>query len=338
MGTKQMSSRTKRVLHLGSYLYGSSDIVYRMQLSLGRIPSVKSNTRDMQLYRRFFAGPHVREDGAVNWVSDAWLRQEIEHHRPDILICNAGRLSPTAEMHSYLKNLGVFRVGIALSDPDDFSATTRHFARYFDLFYTNTTQSILDYKSIGVTASVLPFAADSDFHRPLNFERHHFDLVVVGEGRPERFEVVRKLREMGVRVKTHGKNWRRWWIESLGFSTQVFGERQIRALNSAPLYISFGKTIAGFTNVKVGLFEAASCGLCVFTERSNEVLSYFEDGDEIITFDSEDELVRKIVEYSQQPERARQVGLRARERVLKEHTWTHRWKKVLEDVSNRSRS
>jgi len=235
-------------------------------------------------------------------------------------------------MHEELRRRGILRVGIALSDPDDFATRTKLFSPYFDVFYTNTEQSLPAYESIGVQCRVLPFAADASFHRPLPNVRRTADVVVVGGARPERKETVARLRATPIKVCTYGQGWRPRWLEVLRLSTAVHGMAQVRAINSAPLYLSFAQTVAGHTNVKVGLFEAAACGVCVLVERFPEVQKYFTDQKEIVLFDSDRDLVEKIQALRKNPEGAQQIGAAARQRVLTEHTWEHRWQKVLEDI------
>lgn len=349
------------VLHFGSYWMGSNDIVNLMQGLLARLPDMKVVGFDVQLYQPT-PSPFVVQDGRVNWIKDETVTELLVRHQPHILICNAGGLSFTPAMHSALAKQGIYRVGIALSDPDDFLQRSRHFAKYFDLFYTNATESVASYADIGVKVKVLPFAADATFHRPLNIPKT-YDVVVVGGMRPERARLVSRLRENGLRVGCFGNGWTtseakrrnarpvsvpefarkslRWlrnryaicrFLPTPSRSTEVHGQDHVVAINSGTVYLSFAQTVAGFTNVKVGLFEAAACGACVLVHDFAELHRYFQPGKEIVTYDTESDAISKARQLCRNTALASQFGVEARKRILAEHTWEHRWREVLADI------
>ena len=95
-----------------------------------------------------------------------------------------------------------------------------------------------------------------------------YDVVIVGHARQERIALVDKLEKI-CSVGTYGAGWK----NSLGV---VNGKKHVDAINSGRMYISFSKTVAGFNNVKVGLFEAIACKQVVFTEYMEELADYFE--------------------------------------------------------------
>lgn len=321
----------QRILYIGSYWQGSNDIVNLMRRSLTRMPGVDVVTFDPRIYE-LTPSPFIVRNGHVNWLSDETVHDLVNQHNPTLLICNAGGLSPTPAMHQHLGGMGIRRIGIALSDPDDFPQRSRHFAGLFDLFYTNTVKAMAQYSAIDVEARLLPFAADPTFHRPLEGPKI-CDVVIVGGKRPERIGLVKALRESGLRVKCHGRGWRGHLLERLGFSSEVHGEDHIKAINSGVVYLSFAATRAGFTNVKVGIFEAAACGACILVEDFEELHRYFEPGYEIITYQCEADAIAQAQRLCEAPEEARRIGEAALKRLMSEHTWEHRWHKVLKDLS-----
>jgi spore maturation protein CgeB len=318
------------ILYIGSNYQGSNDIVNQMRLALSRMPGVKVVSFDPGLYEQP-SSRYVFEQGKVNWLMNHVVERLVEQHHPDTIICVAGGLSLTIEMHQKLAAQGVTRIGIALSDPDDFTSRSKYFAPYFDLFYTNALESLSSYKEIGVDARLLPFAANPFFHRPLRVPQP-YDVVIVGGSRPDRVEMVKAMRFRGLRVKCHGRGWRHRWLVKLGFSTEVHGSEQVAAINSGKLYLSFAATVAGFTNVKVGLFEAAACAACILVQDFPELHNYFEPGTEIVTYTSQDNAIAKARHFSRNPDEAYQIGLAAYARFLSEHTWWHRWHAVLTDL------
>jgi glycosyltransferase involved in cell wall biosynthesis len=344
------------ILHFGSYLYGENDIVNLMQRSLARVQGVDLTAFDARLYGAT-PSPFIQVEGRINWLRDEVLRYLVDQHPPGVVICSAGGLSPSPAMHAYLRERNIVRVGIALSDPDDFADRSKRFSPYFNLFYTNAIGSLNAYQEIGVQAKLLPFAADPTFHRPLRVQKKT-DLVVVGGSRPERVRLVEAMRASDLKVRCYGDGWPLPSPEPAGhlpgflgklfpkvafrsdqkmggrpLSTEVHGEDQVVAINSGTVYLSFARTMAGFTNVKVGVFEAAACGACILVQDFSEIHGYFEPGKEIVTYTSEADAIEKAHNLCRNSRMARQIGRAARRRVLREHSWEHRWQIVLKDVN-----
>lgn len=74
-------------------------------------------------------------------------------------------------------------------------------------------------------------------------------------------------------------------------------------------------------------FEIPMCGGLQITSFTEELSSYFEDGKEIILYNSDDELISKAKFYmkSENESLRKKMKLKARERALKEHTWSRRF-------------
>ena len=151
-----------------------------------------------------------------------------------------------------------------------------------------------------------------------------YDIVVVGHARPERVELVKRLRET-FNVKTYGKNWDKK-------STEVQGIEQVRAINSGKIYLSFPLTMAGFNNVKVGLFEAAACRSCIVMPYVEEVERYFLFGTDILGYTNYQILEELLTEHLKNKKRRLWVANNAYNRFNHEHTWEHRWKSIFHDL------
>jgi spore maturation protein CgeB len=173
----------------------------------------------------------------------------------------------------------------------------------------------------------MPFAASTKIHRPLDIEKKH-DVVVVGGYRGDRVEEIKKLISH-FNVGVYGGGWEKGGIKSYG---NVNGERHVEAINSGLIYISFSKTVAGYNNVKVGLFEAAACKKCIITTDFPEVYEYFKKDEEIITYNNTEELIRKISYLLNNKDEIELISKKSYERFLMEHTWRSRWKTVISKI------
>ncbi|WP_250502564.1 glycosyltransferase [Caballeronia sp. AZ7_KS35] len=80
-------------------------------------------------------------------------------------------------------------------------------------------------------------------------------------------------------------------------------------------------------------FEAAAAGTvqCFFVE-SLEIERYYDEGSEILLFDTPAELRQLIEMLRDEPARAESIALAARERTLRDHTYANRCARVLDVV------
>ncbi len=70
------------------------------------------------------------------------------------------------------------------------------------------------------------------------------------------------------------------------------------------------------------LFEAAACGRAIISDRWAGIDTFFTPGHEILLADSADDVASILQEID--PEECQEIGRRARQRVLAEHTPAHR--------------
>ena len=224
-----------------------------------------------------------------------------------------------------LKMNGVMTVGISLSDPDVFPYNGKIYANKFDLFYTNSKYSLInEYPKTGANIFILPFAASTKHHYYMPEVKKEYDLVVVAHAREDRISVIKKLEKI-CKVGTYGNG----WSNSLG---TVNGLEHVKAINSGRMYLSFARTVAGFDNVKVGLFEAMACNQVVITSYMEELRDYFDIGREILCYKSEDELYSLVEYYLEHTEELEQIRKKGYERFLREHTYKERWDGILKQI------
>ncbi len=77
-------------------------------------------------------------------------------------------------------------------------------------------------------------------------------------------------------------------------------------------------------------FELASAGAAIVSNPYNGVERWFEPGSELLVVESADEAVDAYRRLLDDPGEAEEMGARARERVLDEHTYRHRARRLLE--------
>jgi Glycosyl transferases group 1 len=79
-------------------------------------------------------------------------------------------------------------------------------------------------------------------------------------------------------------------------------------------------------------FELASSGAAIVSNPHDGIERWFEPGSELVVVESADEALAAYRELLADPGAAEEMGRRARERVLDEHTYAHRARRLLELV------
>jgi glycosyltransferase involved in cell wall biosynthesis len=275
--------------------------------------------------------PYDRGTTGPVWLRLSALMDTIDQFHPNLVVCNAGGLGVRPDDAARLRPRA-FLLGIALSDPDVFEASTRHVAPHFDAFLTNAPACVARYEALGASVDVLPIATNEDFYHPVPPRAEmRCDVLLLGRAHPDRVEPGRAL--VG-RFETHvyGEGWDEHGIPSRGL---IFGDDVLAALSSAQASVVFFRTAGGHGLVKVGLFDFAAAGALVVTNRSAEVARSFAYGREILGFETTDDLLDVIERVLARPEEAERIRQAGRARVLRDHTWRVVWPRILGELRTR---
>ena len=316
-----------RILHYGSYWMQNNDVVKVMVDDLSKLCDtheidlkVYTNAPDTRIKTRI-----TTPNGQICILDAEKVKKDILYFKPDAIVLNSGGLVLEDSGFTLLKDLGIVSIGIELSDPDVYPYNGAFYANKFDLFYTNSQYSLTNqYNRDKVNIHLLPFAASTSHHFYMPDMEKTYDLVVVGHARGDRLGVIRELSNR-FKVGAYGSG----WDSGLG---EVNGFEHTKAINGGLMYLSFAKTVAGYDNVKVGLFEAIACNQVVITGYMEELNQYFEIGKEIICYQDENELPGIIDYYLKHEEERERIRKNAYTRFLKDHTYINRWMKVKEDI------
>lgn len=316
-----------KAIHYGSYWMRENDIINVMADDLANLCELKKI--DLKIYdskpdRR--VKTILKEPNTVITLLDhAKIVRDVLRYKPNFVVLNSGGLVFEDKTFEFLKNHHVKTVGLELSDPDVFPYNGAIYAHKFDYFYTNSKYSLENqYDRTKVSINLMPFAASVKHHYYMPDVERKYDIVIVGHARPDRLEIVDKLSEK-YKVGTYGNGWK----HSLGV---VNGLEHVRAINTGKIYLSFSKTMAGYNNVKVGLFEAMACKQVVVTEYMEELADYFEIGEEVLCYNSMDELYGILDYYLTHADALERVREKAYKRFLEEHTYESRWVSIIKEI------
>ena len=198
----------------------------------------------------------------------------------------------------------------------------------FDLWWTSARVSVDWVNAEGGRAIYLPEGCAPSIHHPA--ERQPFDIPVsfVGACYGPRPAMVHFLRRHGVPVQVFGYGWKAMggaaWTED---PVDIFRRSQINLGNGGVLHSE------RITNVKGRDFDIPCTGGGLYLTTYNaDLAQHFRIGEEILCWHSHDEMLELVRHYLPRPDECREMARRARERCLREHRWSHRYIRVLQEL------
>jgi hypothetical protein len=148
------------------------------------------------------------------------------------------------------------------------------------------------------------------------------DVCFVGARYGFRSWFVGQLEKAGVQVQTAGQGWP---------SGSISEAAMIATMQRAKIILGLGGIgwSPNLKNVKGRDFDAPCIGAYV-TSFNPDLAEMFRIGEEIACYSTPDEAIEVVRALLKDPEARRSLAARGRARCLAEHTWGHRFERVLE--------
>jgi len=207
----------------------------------------------------------------------------------------------------------------------------------YDLVLSNSEGGIPRLLELGARrAEPLFWAADPELFAPLAVDKA-YDVFFYGYGDKFRREWMRELvgepsrRLPEVVFALGGRDFR----GDVG-DARVIGDVAFnvfpRAISAARVNLNVTRsahaTVPGSSTCRP--FELAACGAAIVSNPHEGIERWFEPGRELLVVSDADEAAAAYRELLADPAQAVEMGARARERVLDEHTYAHRARRLLE--------
>jgi spore maturation protein CgeB len=147
---------------------------------------------------------------------------------------------------------------------------------------------------------------DPNIHKSeMSFEKKSDTVVFIGLAEPSREEMIQYLIDSAITVKLVGFGWSRFikrnadnkYLKYLG--TAVYGQEYSELIGSSKFALGLlSKRFPELHTTRT--FEIPACGTALLTERNNEMEELFNE-DEVIYFSSQEELVKRLRFFLENP-------------------------------------
>ena len=207
------------------------------------------------------------------------------------------------------------------------------------------------YRSLGVPYLRAPYALNPDALPDASCAAPDRTMLFVGAANYSRIRAAALIRLTGVDLQVRGWGWQ----EALGFKTDSArapstpGKRaarfvvrtllrarvggyleydpMIEELRRAAVVLGLNEGGAGAAArnyLKLRDLELPGMGCCYLAQHHSGLAEVYELGSEVMTFRTPWEAGRLAKDLARRPSECREIGRRARARVLREHTWSAR--------------
>jgi len=275
------------------------------------------------------------------------IRDLAAAHRPDLLLALDGMDLPVEKVDA-VRKLGI-KTAIWLTDDPYYTDLTTKIAPHYDYVFTLERNCIDLYRSLGCRhVYYLPFAAYAGHYRPtLTRSAIRRQISFIGSAYWNRVEFLRpvigRLMEKGLRM--NGIWWDRLpeytlypdqieigkWMGPVETSEVYSGTKIVLNLHRSTLDKTMNNNTAriGAISPNPRTFEISASGTLQLADIRGDLSSFYKLGEEIETFSNSDELMDKVNYYLSHENERQQIALRALERTLRDHTYSHRINQML---------
>jgi glycosyltransferase involved in cell wall biosynthesis len=295
-------------------------------------------------------GDRMTRELIWRWVTPRWrrhLEQLVERERPDAVVVFTVPMSHLRGIPSALRER--FEVPVVFYDGDapmslpEFGGMDTGFNWYhdaepseYDLLVSNSEGALERLRALGARrAEAVFWGADPEFFAPADISKE-LDVFFYGYGDKFRRDWMRAMVGEPSRQLPDVD----FALGGDDFQGDVGGARLIgdvpfngfaHAISAARINLCITRRSHAtvYASSSCRPFELASAGAAIVSNPYNGIERWFEPGSELIVVENAEEAIDAYRDLLGDPAQAEELGRRARERVLDEHTYRHRARRLL---------
>jgi FkbM family methyltransferase len=281
------------------------------------------------------------------------IREAHDHQRIDVFFSYFYDACVEPAVLDQIKAMGIKTINWYCNASHQFQLV-RDISPSYDYCLVPEKARLDDYRAIGATPIYCQEAANSALYRPYPLAQE-FDVTFVGQCYGDRADHVMWLRDHGVDVRVWGPRWhfhvrprsrnplKRLFGTPAGLPPDAVGgilsdADMIRMYSRSKINVGFSmcgeraRPSERVVHIRLRDFEVPMSGGFYLVEHQDELLEFFDVGQEIETYRSREEMLDKIrfyLAHDAERDRIRHAG---RARCLRDHTWQHRFAAVFREI------
>ncbi|HTU44714.1 MAG TPA: glycosyltransferase [Bryobacteraceae bacterium] len=188
---------------------------------------------------------------------------------------------------------------------------------------------------------VIPHGYDAEIHRPTPIAKEDATLFgsevsFVGTYTERKERLLDELvwRRSSLAIRIFGNDWKRCrspLLKKRVQGTAVNGQSYAKAIAASRINLAImGVSDDALDETTTRTYEIPACGGFMLHERTEEVLTLYEENREVVCFSSADELASKIDHYLKHPSQAKKIAEAGYRRAVPNYSYDHRVRQILE--------
>lgn len=222
----------------------------------------------------------------------------------------------------------------------------------YDHIFTTKSFGLKDMKEkLGITrSSFIPHGFDPEIHRPVDIgsidnKVFSCDVSFIGGYSSKKEQMLAAIKKMlpKIDMKIWGPRWEQAKNKELVNSIQnrgVFGDLYALAIGSSKINLALlHERVTGSSSgdkITSRTFHIPAAGGFMIHERTEEVLNYFKENEEIVCFNDKDELVEKVRYFLDHPEERERIRVKGHERAMKDHSFYQRANQIIKIMQEKN--
>lgn len=240
----------------------------------------------------------------------------------DALFCVTYQDQLDEDVLREISGLGTVTIGWGCDDHWRFDDFSSHWAKVYDRWVTTASSAIERFEGIGVGDRIIKsqWACATNIYHPMYMKRD-VDLSFIGQPHSNRRQILESIGRHGIQVVAVGHGWGPNSRVTIGAVVELFNRSKVN------LNLSNSST-STHSQIKGRVFEVTGCRSLLLTDMADDLEQYFEIGKELVAYDSLEELIEKARFYAEHDEERERIAAAAYDRVMREHTWHHRYDSI----------
>ena len=264
------------------------------------------------------------------------LKKAVEMARADLVLVIGGPELDRELVEDLRRSQGIPWVNWFPDDLRTVAEVMRRMPAYDQVFVASSDVAVRARAALGRPVPVVPLAADPSIYRPLRSrDQYRANVVFAGTATARREALLTSLVEFGLAL--WGPGWRTTSLRDYCRGEVPNTMDYVRAYGGASVAINIHHLASGNgaaeSHLNQRVFEVAAIGVPQVVDARADLETHFEPGRDLLVFHDADELRRVVQAALQDLPVAELTGASARREVLARHTYMHRLKIVLDQVS-----
>ena len=278
--------------------------------------------------------------GLLAYHESRWLVGNVCSLNPDLVLIVSGNLVTSSALRAIKAASGATLFHFYNEDFFNTRNTTpclQEAAAHYDKFFTTKSYNVQELKNQAIDQAIyVPHGYRENCHYPVDVsqtdvQQYGSDVVFAGTFESPRTQMLESVAGFDLRI--WGIDWhklpRRSPLRKCVQGRAAYCEELSRVFNGSKICLAFLRRKNRDLHAS-RTFEIPACGGFQLSERTEEILSFFEEGKEIECFSSVEELKDKVTYYLAHEAQRRRIATAGLERVRRSrYSFTDRLQTIL---------